>query len=43
MNRNIDVFELRPAILTDADRLELPIENFQNKVLRPILKFNTNY
>jgi hypothetical protein len=39
MNRNIDVFELRPAILTDADRLELPIENFQNKVLRPILKF----
>lgn len=39
MNRNVDVFVLRPAILTDTERLELPLESFQNKVLRPILKF----
>ncbi len=39
MNRNNHVFVLRPAIVTDKERVELPIEYFQNNVLRPILKF----
>lgn len=39
MNRNSDIIVCRPAILTDTERVELPIESFQNKVLRPILKF----
>jgi hypothetical protein len=39
MNRNNDILSLRPPILVDQERNPLLIEEFQNMVLRPILKF----
>ena len=39
MNRNNDILKLRPPILVDQERNPLLIEEFQNTVLRPILKF----
>jgi hypothetical protein len=39
MNRNNDILSLRPPISVDQERNPLLIEEFQNTVLRPVLKF----
>jgi hypothetical protein len=39
MNRNNDILSLRPPISVDQERNPLSIEEFQNTVLRPVLKF----
>lgn len=42
MNRSQSLRDLRPEIHTDAIRSPLPLEQFQNEVLRPILKFQND-
>ncbi len=42
MNRSQSLRDLRPEINTDATRSPLPLEQFQNEVLRPILKFQND-
>ena len=42
MNRSHSLRDLRPEIHTDATRSPLPLEQFQNEVLRPILKFQND-
>lgn len=39
MDRNASILPLRPEIVLDNERKSLTIEQFQNNVLRPILKF----
>jgi hypothetical protein len=42
MIRSHSLRDLRPEIHTDATRSPLPLEQFQNEVLRPILKFQND-
>ena len=42
MNRTEQIISLRSEIATDAERSSLPLEQFQNSSLRPILKFQNN-
>jgi hypothetical protein len=42
MTRTQQILQLRDEIETDSERTSLPKEVFQNKVLRPILKFQND-
>ena len=42
MSRSAQLLALRSTISIDADRSSLPLEQFQNDCLRPILKFQNN-
>ncbi len=42
MTRTEQLLQLRSEISTDAERTSLPKEEFQNKTLRPILKFQND-
>ena len=42
MNRSEQISALRTEIPTDAERSPLPLEQFQNSSLRPILKFQND-
>ena len=42
MNRSTNISALRSEIRTDDERSPLPLEQFQNEVLRPILKFQND-
>jgi hypothetical protein len=42
MNRSESITALRSEIQTDQERSPLPLEQFQNDTLRPILKFQND-
>lgn len=42
MNRTEQLLQMRSEISTDTERSPLPLEQFQNSSLRPILKFQNN-
>jgi hypothetical protein len=42
MTRSAQLLSLRSEISIDATRSSLPLEQFQNECLRPILKFQNN-
>jgi len=42
MNRSESITALRSEIQTDEERSPLPLEQFQNDTLRPILKFQND-
>jgi hypothetical protein len=42
MTRSAQLLALRSEIIFDATRSSLPLEQFQNECLRPILKFQNN-
>lgn len=42
MTRSAQLLALRSEIIIDATRSSLPLEQFQNECLRPILKFQNN-
>jgi uncharacterized membrane protein YbjE (DUF340 family) len=42
MTRSAQLLTLRSEIILDATRSSLPLEQFQNECLRPILKFQNN-
>ena len=42
MTRSAQLLTLRSEIIIDATRSSLPLEQFQNECLRPILKFQNN-
>ena len=42
MTRSAQLLTLRSKIIIDATRSSLPLEQFQNECLRPILKFQNN-
>ena len=42
MNRSNTLYAMRSQIKTDTERSPLPLEQFQNEVLRPILKFQND-
>jgi hypothetical protein len=42
MTRSAQLLTLRSEVILDATRSSLPLEQFQNECLRPILKFQNN-
>jgi hypothetical protein len=42
MNRSELMLRLRTEIATDNERISLPNEEFQNKILRPVIKFQND-
>ena len=42
MNRSNTLYAMRSQIKIDTERSPLPLEQFQNEVLRPILKFQND-